>query len=374
MDAAILESPEIRRDLPCTVTPINPELGFDLGFHSGYEVAVPLHELAGTGNNLTAVFRVIPKTGGGDPVHFQQRWTVPPIEERTGGAAHLRGEFILGEGSYQVEWLVRDRDERVCSMHWQILARLRGKDRQVEMNVPPGTARPEAHDPFSDEATVKREGRHLLHVAVLLHVAPQTAGAAGLRDAETAAPLAIVRGIAREPRIGKYSITAFNLERNKILYRRDDTESIDFPALGEAVKQLHLGTVHVQELLEKERRDQFLQGVVATAIGSSRPDALIFVGPKTVADSFAVSRSIRELGDLRCPAFYLNYDANPAANPWQDLIGSVVKFWKGKEYTITKPRDLSMAWSEVMSRLAANLSAMSATGQNAVISDLVPKK
>src|SRR5438445_137652 len=49
-DAAILESQEARKDLPCTVTPSKPSLGFDLKFHAGYEVSVPLKDLAGTEN------------------------------------------------------------------------------------------------------------------------------------------------------------------------------------------------------------------------------------------------------------------------------------------------------------------------------------
>jgi hypothetical protein len=40
-DGAILESQEARKDLPCTATPVKPTLGFDLKFHSGYEVNVP---------------------------------------------------------------------------------------------------------------------------------------------------------------------------------------------------------------------------------------------------------------------------------------------------------------------------------------------
>ena len=46
-DAAILEVQEVRKDLPCTVTPSKPALGFDLKFHSGYEVVLPLKDLAG---------------------------------------------------------------------------------------------------------------------------------------------------------------------------------------------------------------------------------------------------------------------------------------------------------------------------------------
>src|SRR5690348_8469693 len=59
-DLETLESDETRKDLPCTVTERKPELGFDLRFHSGYEVTVPLRELAGQGDMLTVLFRVHP--------------------------------------------------------------------------------------------------------------------------------------------------------------------------------------------------------------------------------------------------------------------------------------------------------------------------
>src|SRR5579872_6869997 len=52
-DAAILESQEVRKDIPCTVTPNKPQLGFDLKYHSGYEVSLALKELAGSDNQLT---------------------------------------------------------------------------------------------------------------------------------------------------------------------------------------------------------------------------------------------------------------------------------------------------------------------------------
>jgi len=57
-DEAILESIEARKDLPCTVTPRKAELGFDLRFHSGYEVTLPLKELSGSGEILTVLFRI----------------------------------------------------------------------------------------------------------------------------------------------------------------------------------------------------------------------------------------------------------------------------------------------------------------------------
>ena len=47
-DAAVLESQDVRKDLPCTVTPVKATVGFDLKFHAGYDVYVPLRELAGS--------------------------------------------------------------------------------------------------------------------------------------------------------------------------------------------------------------------------------------------------------------------------------------------------------------------------------------
>src|SRR5580658_4590717 len=61
-DAAILDSGETKKDLPCTVTPVKPLLGFDLRFHSGYDIRIPLRELAGDGDILTIIFRVTSDT------------------------------------------------------------------------------------------------------------------------------------------------------------------------------------------------------------------------------------------------------------------------------------------------------------------------
>src|SRR5215471_20484231 len=57
-DAAVLEAQETRKDLNCTVSPVKPVLGFDMKYHAGYDVTIPLKDLAGGDNQLTVVFRV----------------------------------------------------------------------------------------------------------------------------------------------------------------------------------------------------------------------------------------------------------------------------------------------------------------------------
>jgi len=172
-----------------------------------------------------------------------------------------------------------------------------------------------------------------------------------MRTTETDAVLSILRNIARESRIGSYSITAFNLEKSQVLFRRENAPEIDFPALGTAIKQARLGTIDVRTLRQNDSGKQFLGKLLAEEMGKNRVDALIFVGPKTSTEP-PERGALRELGEPRCPVFYLLYDPDPSGNPWRDLIGSVVRLWKGFEYTISKPRDLFLAWNEVMSRIS----------------------
>jgi len=49
--------------------------------------------------------------------------------------------------------------------------------------------------------------------------------------------------------------------------------------------------------------------------------------------------------------FYLNYILNPQALPWRDAIGNVVRFFRGSEYTISRPRDLWRAVGDMVTRI-----------------------
>src|SRR5579872_3810860 len=150
-DAAILESQEVRKDLNCTVTPNKPSLGFDLKFHSGYEVSVPLKDLAGSENQLTMVFRVTPENHPDEGVYFSQHVSVPAIEEDEKGPAYLQGEMEVGEGKYHIDWLMRDRAERVCSFHWDIEASLAPRDKQMALNIQASAVQPLDKEPFKQE-------------------------------------------------------------------------------------------------------------------------------------------------------------------------------------------------------------------------------
>lgn len=352
-DMAVLETPEARKDLYCTVSPSKPALGFDLRFHAGYEVTIPLKELSGSENMLTVIFRVISDSHKDDPQFFYQRIRVPAIEDDAKGDAFLQGAFDLGEGKYHVDWLIRDRAERVCSFYWDSDANLANKDRQISLVVPPGAIRASELEQFKEEPPVERASADApLNVKVLVNFAPQNVRSAMLKPSDTSALVSILRTISRDPRINKFTLVAFNLHEQRVVYRQDAADRIDFPKLGEALSTLNLGTVDLKRLSNKNGEAEFLTDLIRKeATSDAHPDALIFAGPKALLEGHVPQQDLKEVGDVEFPVFYMNYNLFPQQVPWRDAIGNAVKFFKGYEYTISRPRDLWFAVSEMVAKI-----------------------
>jgi len=352
-DAAILESQEARKDLICTVTPNKTSLGFDLKFHAGYEVNVPLKELAGDGNQLTMVFRVIPEGRPDTPVYFSQHVAVPAIDEDEHGPAYLQGTFDVGEGKYHIDWLMHDRAERICSSHWDAEASLPPKDKEMALDIAAGVVQPADTEPFKQEPPVERRPDTPLNVKVMMNFAPQDSGSATLQPLDTNALVSILRSISRDPRIGRFTVVAYNLQEQRVIYRQDGASQIDFPALGQSLGSLNLGTVDLKRLSQKHADSEFLGNLITREVKDTpdKPDAVIFAGPKVILEEGIPPETLRQIGETKFPVFYMNYNLNPVQNPWRDAIGTAVKSLKGAEFTISRPRDLFFAWSEIIGRI-----------------------
>ncbi len=352
-DLAVLEVKEARADLPCTVEPVKPLLGFDLRFHAGYEITVPLKDLAGSENMLTVIFRVTPAKEGESPVYFQHRIHVPQIEEDAKGEAFLQGSFDLGVGNYKVDWLMRDRQERVCSYYWDSEAALPEKDSQLELTLGSNEIQATDKESFPDEPPIERAKiEDPLDVKVLVNFAPQNAHSAALRPADTSALVSILRQFQREPRIHRFSVVAFNLQQQKVVYRQEAAENIDIPAIGRAIESLQLGTVELSSLEKKYSETEFLGNLIKSELAMEKPpDALVFAGPKAMLDRNVPVEDLRAVGPLDYPVFYMNYNLNPQTNPWRDSIGTAIRVLKGIEYTISRPKDLWNAVSEIVTRV-----------------------
>src|ERR1700681_1947179 len=179
---AVLETQDVRQKKNGNVVAEKPALGFDLRYHAGFTVTVPLKELAGDQNALTILFRVTPLGRAGEPAFFIQRYTVPSIAEDAGGDALLQGSLDLGEGHYHVDWLMRDRLQRVCSSYWDMEAALPSKDRDIKLEMPEPGIDPAHVDQVTEEPPAPRVFDKIpLKIKVLVNFAPQNSDASAMR-------------------------------------------------------------------------------------------------------------------------------------------------------------------------------------------------
>jgi hypothetical protein len=370
-DLTILEAGQERKDLPCTVTQRKPELGFDLRFHSGFDVTVPLAELAGDGQLLTVIFRVVAKDSDNHTANFVQHFTVPVISDDAKGDAALQGVIDLGEGSYHVDWMMRDREERVCATSWDVEASLATKDKPIPLFLSKNQVEQTRPEPFfNDPATeLPRGGKEdKLNVKLLVNFAPQNAVSAALQRSDTDALVSILKTIQRDPRVASVSLVAFNMSEGQVLYRQESAKQIDFAALGKALQQMKLGTVNVLKLSQKHSETDFLANLITTEMTPpAHTDAVIFAGPKAMLDANVPDEDLRRIGGVECPVFYMNYNLDPQANPWKDSISHAIRTLKGTEYTISRPRDLWFSTVEMFGRIVRSkheraITALTSTG------------
>jgi hypothetical protein len=352
-DLAVLTSPDNRDDLPCKVTWEKPTMAFDLRLHTTYRVEMPLKGLAGDGNQVRILVRVTPEATPDQPIYLKDKFSVPPIEEDAKGEAYVGGAFALGPGRYTVDWLMRDRRERVCSAHWQLEAKQDDDYQGVDLAIAPNAVEPRPEDPFREVPPVDRNGDSPLHVKLLVNFAPTDPRQALLKNRDVQAITSILRSIAREPKIGAFSMVAFNMQERKVIYRQDEASYIDFPALGQAVDGMSLGTVDLQLLKDPQGDTKFLASLLTEHLGSQpqRVDAIIIVGPKVMLDDKVPEETLKQAGTASAPVFYFNYNADPRKNPWRDTIATALKAYKGLAYSITLPRDLGSALNDMMVRL-----------------------
>ena len=141
-DSAILEAQETRKDLPCTATPVKPALGFRPQVSRRLRSQ---HPAEGTCGRAESAYHDLPRHAGNSSgrsgLHVAADQRSLNRGQRQGRRLPARHAWIVGEGKYHVDWLMRDRTERVCSSYWDIDANLPPKDKQVALEIRPGEVR-----------------------------------------------------------------------------------------------------------------------------------------------------------------------------------------------------------------------------------------
>ena len=104
LEQAILEAQDPRKDLPCTANQIKPQLGFDMKFHGGYEVSIPLREpfVIATGRIDTTRAALVRATledeGGRRATGLGEAAALPPVTRRVSPSASSVVGSAAGSG------------------------------------------------------------------------------------------------------------------------------------------------------------------------------------------------------------------------------------------------------------------------------------
>jgi hypothetical protein len=354
-DMAVLASPKQRADFSCQVTHDKPWLGFDLRFRSTYLVTVPVKVLLDAGGWVQVVMRVTPMAENKRPVYMVHRYAIPEVPVGTNREAELSSGINLGPGRYRLDWMMSDARQRVCSSHWELDAKLTGSDRDLPLTLGPNRVADSNWDASGDVAQPTLDPAKPLRVKILLNLTPGDPRRSIVKPEETRVLFSMLRSITGQPRIARFTLVAFNLREQKIVYRQENGDRIDFAALRRTMQSPTAGTIDFHLLDDPQSETNFVTRLLTDQLGAQAdtPDAIVIVGPKVRLERKVPLESLRAKGAVSCPLVYLNYNSDPVNEPWPDTIGSALKAYKGASaYNIILPHDVGIAIRELLSRIA----------------------
>jgi hypothetical protein len=352
-DSKLLSNSRTVNDLACRPAPVKPAIGLDLRFHSGYEVTLQLQNIAGRGGELRTVVRVTSVARPDRPVFLAASIPVPPQGPASNGEADLKGEYVVGPGQYRVDWLTA-AGGLSCSAHWQIETKADASLRGVPLGMPANTADAVPADPFDDGSDKPRTAAHGFNVKLLVNFSAPGLDTGSMTSDDLRGITAILQGVAREPRFGRFSLVAFSVDQQRVVYRQLLESRIDFASLGASVRSLRFGTVPLQQLSNPDSTDNFVARILQEELGSHDPppDAIVIVSPTMLDDKRIRKRISSAQLHVTCPVFYLSYNPNPAKYPWSGSLADAAKAFHAQEFTISGPKDLTSALRKMIDSMS----------------------
>jgi hypothetical protein len=253
----------------CEVQPGIPRLSFSLRLQSGYFWNLHLSESKVAGQKWIVLARVTPKGGSRSPVFLSDVVQFPNSgaidwEKR---ASH----FWVGEGRYNVKFLMFDESGRACRQEWQIEARLSSAERKIHPLLAPNSVASVSWNVAVRPTAIKPVA--LTRVTILLDVADQigTSDQIRLLDALTA--------LIDELPVKSVRLVLFDLTQQKEVFRRDDFTSEALPEVAKAMRAVQFEPVNVNVLQNPAGGTDTIENLASQEIHSTEPpDAVVFLG------------------------------------------------------------------------------------------------
>lgn len=330
------------RDKPlvCTVTAIPPALNYSLRIQAGYRVQVPMHQYFGPGHGWVQLVRVTPEGGNRRPIYLGYRTRLPDVPENRADV-EIGGGYLLGEGTYDVSWEMFDDSGRVCRSGWRVKARLKGGERKVKSPMAPDTVAAFSLLGGKSGALPDSSGQ-ALRLTVLLHAAPLSPRRTHFREMDRMLLLGALSALREQLPGAAVRVVAFNLDKQKEIYRQDDFQAEMMPQVERAMDSLELDLTDVHTLEHPEGHIDLLASLVNAELRADpSPDAVLFFGPRT---RFEDRPPRFEAPPGGIPHFFaLQFRAFPRypAAVVPDAIANTVSSLKGKVMTIHTPAEFA---------------------------------
>ncbi len=328
----------------CEVSASKPWLNFSLRYQAGYTVTVPLSQYAGAGHGWATFVRVTPRGGARIPVYLMSQIALPPVP-KTKADARVGGGYLLGEGVYDVRWMMLDDSGRVCRKSWRVDVRPRHADRNVKVAMPPDTV---WEIGLRGSRTLARgaDDAAPLRLTIFLHAAPLFARRTRMRRYDTVMLMSTVSSLLERVPARSVRLVLFNLDQQKELYRKEDFLLHDMAQVYQAMSKIDLGLVDFQVLQNRRGHVEMLTGLVNREMQEQPPsDVVVFLGPTTRYFDSVPQANLEKTAGERGPQFFyfqiapfVNQTAMPA-----DTIRSAVSRLGGKTILIHTPGDFARA-------------------------------
>ena len=353
--AKSFEQHESDKPLRCEVTPIKPTLNYGFRFQAGYVVRIPLTQYFGTGNRLTVLSRVTPKNG--KSAYFAQSMSLPPIPDdapnKKDQIIETGGNFLMGEGQYEVEWMLADNSGRVCRKKWTATAELKGENRNIKAAIPRSaiTDLSLRGVPKSTGEDARDEDARKLRLTVMVHATPMSPRRAQLRPSDEAMLLGTLSALLSRVPAVSVRLVVFNLEQHKEIFRRDKFRFTDLEEVSDALRKIDLGSVDYSVLKDRKGHLDLLANLINAEQTENPADAVVFLGPMARHLDKVPAESIEKPPGALPRFFYFRFESFFRRSPnagLPDAISLALKNVKGKSIIIHTPAEFSKAIDQVI--------------------------
>jgi hypothetical protein len=327
----------------CDVTPLRPALNYSFRFQAGYRMDTPARLFPGKGHVLVISIRITPRGGDRQPVYLTTTRRLPEIPPSK-ALLESGGSYLIGEGQYDVAWVMRDEQGRICRKNWGVDVHLGHSERSVKVAMPRDTVWD-----FSLRGArllpAAGDDAGALRLTVLLNAAPLMTRRTRLRPGDIGTLLSAVSSLLERVRVRQVRFVAFNLEQQKELYRNPDFMLHNMPEVAEAMSAIDLNTVDYQVLQNRHGQVDLLTALLNQEVHTEAPsDVVLIIGPMSRYIDRVPARVV-EKSDGATPRF-LNFELLPpgfAMATLPDVIRNAMSRLGGKTVLIRSPGEFARA-------------------------------